>query len=77
MLLLSCRECGVNYFSAASGAECPACGAELGPGPSSRSLLDSYGDRAHSNRTRPPRSEYHQLWDLAVGQKASVSADWA
>ena len=31
VLLLSCEECGVNYFSAASGMECPDCGAELEP----------------------------------------------
>jgi hypothetical protein len=29
MLLLSCKECGANYFSAASRGQCPDCGADL------------------------------------------------
>ena len=67
MLLLSCEECGVNYFSAASGAECPDCGAELEPGsPPVTSLLDVNGDGDHSNRNGARRSEYDRLWDLAL-----------
>ena len=68
VLLLSCEECGVNYFSAASGAECPDCGAELEPGsPPLTPLLDVNGNGDHSNGNGARRSEYDHLWDLALG----------
>jgi hypothetical protein len=69
-LLLSCEECSVNYFSAASGGDCPDCGAELGPGsPLLTSLLDVNGDGDHSNGNGTRRSEYDHLWDLALGEQ--------
>ncbi len=69
VLLLSCEECGGNYFSAASGGECPDCGAELEPGsPPLTSLMDVNGDGDHSNGNGngARRSEYDHLWDLAL-----------
>ena len=62
MLLLSCKECGSNYFSAASGRKCPNCGADPVPGsPRGRSLLDLKGD-AHAYGNGARNSDFHHLW---------------
>ena len=71
MLLLSCKECGSNYFSAASGAECPDCGAELESGsPAGPVLLDVNAEGGRSNGSGARRSEFQHLWDMALGAES-------
>jgi hypothetical protein len=71
VLLLSCKECGSNYFSAASGAECPDCGAELESGsPPGPVLWDVNAEGGRSNGIGARRSEFQHLWDLALGAES-------
>ena len=69
MLLLSCKACSANYFSAASAGSCPDCGAELGPGSPARLPamdLDGNGRGANGNGTG---SEFDRLWQLLAGEE--------
>ena len=71
MLLLSCKECGSNYFSAASGAECPDCGGELDSGsPAGPVLLDVNAEGGRSNGSGARRSEFQHLLDMALGAES-------
>jgi hypothetical protein len=68
MLLLSCKECASNYFSAASRRKCPNCGAELEPGsPRGRSLLDLKGD-AHAYGNGARNSDFDHLLGLVLSE---------
>jgi hypothetical protein len=64
MLLLSCKECGATYFSTASTARCPDCGAH-----------PAFDSPARGRAVYPPGlpgrgkgTEFGRLWMAALGQ---------
>ena len=71
MLLLSCKECGSNYFSAASGLNAPIAAPNWSPAhPRGPSLLDVDAEGGRSNGIGARRSEFQHLWDMALGSES-------
>jgi rRNA maturation protein Nop10 len=70
VLLLSCKECGGNYFSAASAGICPDCGADLEPGsPARLALMDVNGNGRHSLGDGVAPREFHRLWQSLLAEE--------